>query len=76
MPLSSTALKKRATNAKIAAGIPGDKEVRKAATAKEEVKCAICLSTFKVTKANSDQKVHHETKHPKVTFAECFPGLV
>ena len=75
MPLSATALRKRASNEKAKAGLPDDKAIRKAATAKEEVKCAICLSGFKVTKTNSDQKVHHETKHPKVSFEECFPGL-
>eukprot|EP00414_Alexandrium_minutum_P007682 CAMPEP_0113819430 /NCGR_PEP_ID=MMETSP0328-20130328/735_1 /TAXON_ID=39455 /ORGANISM="Alexandrium minutum" /LENGTH=75 /DNA_ID=CAMNT_0000787363 /DNA_START=90 /DNA_END=317 /DNA_ORIENTATION=- /assembly_acc=CAM_ASM_000350 len=75
MPLSSTALKKRAQAEKQKAGIPSDKEIRKAATAKEESKCAICLSAFKITKTNSDQKVHHESKHPKATFAECFPDL-
>mmetsp|Transcript_3256 Transcript_3256/g.5033 ORF Transcript_3256/g.5033 Transcript_3256/m.5033 type:complete len:81 (-) Transcript_3256:48-290(-) len=75
MPLSSTALKKREASKKEAAGIPDERTARKEANAKEEVKCAICFSNFKVTKKNSDQKVHHETKHPKSSFAECFPTL-
>eukprot|EP00413_Alexandrium_margalefii_P022527 CAMPEP_0204566740 /NCGR_PEP_ID=MMETSP0661-20131031/36214_1 /ASSEMBLY_ACC=CAM_ASM_000606 /TAXON_ID=109239 /ORGANISM="Alexandrium margalefi, Strain AMGDE01CS-322" /LENGTH=97 /DNA_ID=CAMNT_0051574601 /DNA_START=70 /DNA_END=361 /DNA_ORIENTATION=+ len=73
MPLSSTALKKREAARKAKEGIPDDKAVRKAATAKEEVKCAICLSPFKVTAKNSDQKVHAETKHPKSSFAAASP---
>ena len=44
--------------------------------AKPEVQCAICGQTFLVTKKNVDAHKHHENKHPKKTFAECFPDLV
>merc|ERR1711862_274557 len=76
MPLGGKALKKReqASNAK--AGIVTDDAIlRKQATAKEDVKCTVCMQAFKVTKKNADQKAHAESKHPKCSFAECFPGL-
>mmetsp|Transcript_29948 Transcript_29948/g.67958 ORF Transcript_29948/g.67958 Transcript_29948/m.67958 type:complete len:82 (-) Transcript_29948:147-392(-) len=76
MPLGGKALKKREQNLNAKAGIvTDDKVLRKQATAKEEVKCSICMQAFKVTKKNSDQKVHAESKHPKSAFEECFPGL-
>ena len=31
---------------------------------------------FKVTQRNVEQYKHAEMKHPKHTFAECFPSLV
>lgn len=76
MPLGGKALKKRQQNENAKAGVVTDDAVlRKQATAKEEVKCTICSTVFKVTKKNADQKAHAESKHPKSTFAECFPGL-
>mmetsp|Transcript_41431 Transcript_41431/g.79388 ORF Transcript_41431/g.79388 Transcript_41431/m.79388 type:complete len:80 (-) Transcript_41431:159-398(-) len=76
MPLGGKALKKREQNNNAKAGIvTDDKVLRKQATAKEECKCAICNLTFKVTKKNADQRIHAESKHPRNSLAECFPGL-
>mmetsp|Transcript_83349 Transcript_83349/g.202101 ORF Transcript_83349/g.202101 Transcript_83349/m.202101 type:complete len:80 (+) Transcript_83349:65-304(+) len=76
MPLGGKALKKREQNANAKAGIVTDDAVlRKQAAAKEDIKCTICSTAFKVTKKNADQKIHAESKHPKSTFEECFPGL-
>ncbi|CAK0845839.1 unnamed protein product [Prorocentrum cordatum] len=76
MPLGGKALKKREQNANAKAGIVTDDAIlRKEATKKEDVKCAICMQQFKVTAKNADQKAHAESKHPKSTFAECFPTL-
>lgn len=76
MPLGDKAIKKReqAKNAK-AGIITNDQVLRKEANKKEEVICKICMQSFKVTKKNADQKNHAESKHPKSTFEECFPGL-
>merc|ERR1712060_251052 len=76
MPLGGKALKKREQNENAKAGIvTDDKVLRKQATAKEDVVCTICKQSFKVTKKNTDQKAHADSKHPKSTFAECFPGI-
>merc|ERR1711957_718170 len=76
MPLGGKALKKREQNANAKADIVTDDLAnRKQAAAKEDVKCSICSQSFKVTKKNVDQKAHAESKHPKSTKEECFPGL-
>jgi hypothetical protein len=33
------------------------------------------MQSFKVTAKNADAKIHAEAKHPKSSFAECFPDL-
>ena len=43
--------------------------------AKADVNCAICAQSFKVTIKNVDAHKHHEGKHPKKTWEECFPSL-
>mmetsp|Transcript_156429 Transcript_156429/g.276327 ORF Transcript_156429/g.276327 Transcript_156429/m.276327 type:complete len:80 (-) Transcript_156429:181-420(-) len=76
MPLGGKALKKREQAANAKAGVvTDDKVVRKQNTAKADVECQICKTSFKITKKNADQKIHAESKHPKSSFAECFPGL-
>jgi hypothetical protein len=35
--------------------------------------CAFCFQSFKVTKTNTEAHTHVDTKHPKNTFEECYP---
>lgn len=44
--------------------------------AKADVSCEICKAIFKVTQRNVEQQKHAENKHPKSTYAQCFPSLV
>mmetsp|Transcript_649 Transcript_649/g.2355 ORF Transcript_649/g.2355 Transcript_649/m.2355 type:complete len:132 (-) Transcript_649:1005-1400(-) len=77
MPLGNKALKRReqATDAKN--GVVRDALVlKKAATAKKDVKCAVCSTTFKLTKKNVDARAHADSKHPTRTFADCFAECV
>ena len=58
-------------------GIIRDTRVlQKAARAKVDSICAICKASFKTTVKMVEQNQHANGKHPKATFAECFPDLV
>jgi hypothetical protein len=37
------------------------------------MKCAVCLTQFLCTSKEQQLKDHHEAKHPKNTFEQCFP---
>ncbi|KAJ1439617.1 hypothetical protein B484DRAFT_443937 [Ochromonadaceae sp. CCMP2298] len=37
--------------------------------------CSICRVNFVSAKMISQLKCHWESKHAKLTFAECFPGV-
>mmetsp|Transcript_68312 Transcript_68312/g.154540 ORF Transcript_68312/g.154540 Transcript_68312/m.154540 type:complete len:122 (+) Transcript_68312:84-449(+) len=76
MPLGNKALKKRQQNEDAKNGVVRDElSLRKAANAKPDVKCVFCGTIFKVTKKNVDQRNHVDSKHPKETFAACFPSI-
>lgn len=63
-----------------------DAEKRKAKYAKEgnsqkaanasamSLQCELCMQSFMSTQRKMCE-MHHEGKHPKNTFAECFPAL-
>jgi hypothetical protein len=36
--------------------------------------CAACKTPFQSVKMKQQLKDHWESKHPKLSFAECFPG--
>jgi len=77
MPLSGKMLKKREQARDAANGIVRSSiERRKMEMAKKDVNCAICGTTFKLTKKNVDSRQHAESKHPQKTFADCFPEVV
>jgi hypothetical protein len=40
------------------------------------LKCKICMQPFICTSSEAKLKEHSDAKHPKQTFAECFPGYV
>ena len=77
MPASNKMLKKAEQKRNKEAGI-GDKDGRK--PAKEvrvatKTQCTICSAELTVSKTNAEL-VGHMNKHPKSTFAACFPGQV
>ena len=74
MPESNAAAKRRQYKANRAAGI-GDEtgRVRREKEAPKMMKCFVCQHEMKITKTNTELKVHSESKHGK-TLDECFPG--
>mmetsp|Transcript_36652 Transcript_36652/g.117556 ORF Transcript_36652/g.117556 Transcript_36652/m.117556 type:complete len:122 (-) Transcript_36652:1778-2143(-) len=77
MPLSGKMLKKREQARDAANGVVRSAlEKRKMETAKKDVNCAICGTTFKLTKKNVDARMHAESRHADKSFAECFPECV
>ena len=36
--------------------------------------CSICMASVRMSKTNTDAKIHCESRHPTATFAHCFPG--
>ena len=38
------------------------------------ISCSICKVQFQSVKMKTQLKEHWEAKHPKQSFAECFPG--
>ena len=36
--------------------------------------CSLCMQPCRMSKSNTDAKIHVESKHPAATFASCFPG--
>lgn len=76
MPASNKMLKRRehANNKKN--GI-GDKDGKIPARTKAEetsAKCTICAKELRITKTNIELRAHADGKHPKNSYAECFPG--
>jgi Zinc-binding len=37
------------------------------------LKCAICLAAFLSTQSKTQLTEHMDSKHPKMTFEQCFP---
>lgn len=74
MPESNKAAKKRIQKANREAGI-GDESGR-LVRVKDPPKmalCSVCQHELKITKTNTELKVHAESKHGK-TLDECFTG--
>lgn len=38
-------------------------------------KCAVCMTAFASNSKKPVLKQHAESKHPKQTLAQCFPGV-
>lgn len=36
--------------------------------------CTQCMQPIRMSKSNTDARLHMENKHPTATFATCFPG--
>ena len=55
----------------------GGKDGIKARTeSKLGMNCSICRAAFTSVKMKAQFIEHQQTKHPKNTFAECFPSYV
>jgi hypothetical protein len=75
MPASHKMLTKQKQKQNQEAGI-GDKDGKLPAKAVKVIvkaKCAVCQIELQVSKTNMELKAHMN-KHPKSTFAFCFPG--
>jgi roadblock/LC7 domain-containing protein len=75
MPASNKMLKKREHANNKAAGL-GDKD-GKLVRVKAEMQtasCTVCSQSIRVTKTNTELHAHADSKHPKKSYAECFPG--
>lgn len=74
MPESHKAERRRAQKQNVAAGI-GDENGRitRVKTVAPVIPCVECQHEFKVTKTNTELKLHAENKHGK-TVEHCFPG--
>jgi len=40
-----------------------------------QLNCALCKTPFTSVKMMSSLVSHHQSKHSKMTFADCFPGV-
>ena len=36
--------------------------------------CTQCMMPIRMSKSNTDARLHCDSKHPTATFASCFPG--
>lgn len=74
MPESHKAERRRAQKQNVAAGI-GDENGRitRVKTVAPVIPCVECQHEFKVTKTNTELKLHAENKHGK-TVEHCFAG--
>jgi hypothetical protein len=36
--------------------------------------CTQCMQPIRMSKSNTDARLHVESKHPTASFASCFPG--
>ena len=76
MPASNKMLKKREHANNKAAGL-GDKDGKMPARVKAETQnasCTVCSQSIRVTKTNTELHAHADSKHPKKSYSECFPG--
>ena len=76
MPASNKMLKKREQKANVANGL-GDANGRMPSRVKAEqvnATCQQCSAAIRVTKTNTELHAHADSKHPKKSYAECFPG--
>lgn len=76
MPGSQKVLKAREQKKNREQGI-GDAQGRiphRVKVEKVQVACAQCQGTQRMTKTNSEARMHWESRHPSCTFEQCFPG--
>ncbi len=76
MPASHKMLKRREQAENQAAGL-GDKDGRMPSKAVKVIvmaKCTQCGLEVRTTTTNTELKSHATSKHPKATYAACFPG--
>jgi hypothetical protein len=76
MPASKKMLKNKEQKANREAGI-GDAQGRRPSQVKKPevtANCTKCMTGLRMTKTNADAKMHVDSKHPGVPFADCFPG--
>lgn len=76
MPASKKMLKNKEQKANREAGI-GDAQGRKPSQVKKaevSASCTKCMTAIRMTKTNTEAKMHVESKHTGVLFSECFPG--
>lgn len=74
MPESNAAAKKRLQKANRAAGIgDADGKLTRQKDPPKLSKCTICQLEMKITKTNTELKLHASGKHNGATLDECFP---
>lgn len=76
MPGSEKILQNRQRAANRAAGI-GDKDGKLSHLQKKAeimLKCTVCSAEIRATKRNIEAGAHATSKHPTMTFLDCFPG--
>ena len=69
-------LKSRQQAANRAAGI-GDADGKLPMQVKKpevQIKCTACGQEIRATKTNTEARAHWDSKHPTLTFAQCFVG--
>ena len=49
--------------------------IKERTESKAGTSCAICKTPFTSTKMKLQLKEHWEARHPRNTFADCFPGV-
>jgi len=68
------AIQKRERNAKKAEKQSSGKSQLKTNEKALTLKCTVCMQTFLGVTSTKSLKEHSDNKHPKNSFAECFPG--
>jgi hypothetical protein len=44
-------------------------------TSSEAINCAVCKAPFTSARFKTQLTSHHDSKHSKLSFQECFPGV-
>lgn len=64
---------KRARNQEKAAAAAGGKSQLEVNKSAQSIICQSCRQTFQKTSNLKDLQMHHESKHSKLPFTQCFP---
>ncbi len=77
MPASGKMLKNQqyAKNRELGIGDASGRLPSRVKPEEKNARCTICGIEIRMTKTNTEIKQHAESKHPKSTFAECFPSV-
>ena len=74
MAKSKTDVRRAQQKADAAAGIVRDtRNLAKMERNANQISCVLCKATFKVTERMFETHTHAESKHPKLTYEDCFP---
>ena len=75
MPATKKSLRNAQLRQNVKNGV-GDENGRKIETkaAKKTAICTVCAQELKISATNIPLGAHQESKHPKKTYAECWPG--